>query len=255
MKARNVILGTAATLAAAGSFALPTVASAHVSATSISKVSIKMVAPSTVTTQGAFTMQVSGTGTFKSFDIYWRATGIGTSYVLLKHGVNGKSYKATVAPASDGQVTFEMVPWSGLNGTGSTGAPAYSVSFYPLDIASGQNDCSVTNGTWTSLTGSKWFGGEAIETTGPATVYCYGGYDYNDGLVIGTGPGGTTGKVYINSATTGTNVNFSSSTTKGFVVGYKAGQGVPMNYNSYKIVTTGSGHMWFTGIVEASYYS
>lgn len=130
----------------------------------------------------------------------------------------------------------------------------YSVAFYPASETYGGNTafCYAASGTWSNLTGSQWYGGEALKTVGPATVWCYPFYySYNDGIIIGTGSAGGSAKVYVNGSGTGTTISFHSSTTKGFTEGYKHGSGTPEAIG-YEIVNTGSGDMWFTGIVQTA---
>lgn len=110
MKIRNIAIAAAATLAASVTAALPASVSAHTDAASISKVSIKMVVPSTVNTQGSFKLSVSGVGTFASFDLYRKASNISGSFVKIKSKVNGKAYKDTEQD-SFGEVTYGMVPY------------------------------------------------------------------------------------------------------------------------------------------------
>jgi hypothetical protein len=152
---------------------------------------------------------------------------------------------------SFGTTEYEMIPYSKTGEKGTVGTGAYSVAFYPESYGLGDQVCGAMSGSWTSVTGSQWFGGEALETTGPAVVDCYAGRDYNDALVVGTGPAGGTAKVYVNSTGAGTTVNFRSATTKGFEVLYRDGSGTPMDGNVYEVVNTGSGDMWFTGLVAA----
>jgi hypothetical protein len=253
MKIRNIAIAAAATLAASVTTALPVGVSAHMEAASISKVSIKMVVPSTVNTQGSFKLSISGVGTFKSFDLYRKASNISGSFVELKSKVNGKAYTDTEQD-SFGETTYGMVPWSGLNDTGSKGAEVYSLSFYPASETEGGGTsfCYDDNGTGTYVTGSKWYGGEAFVVSGPDTVWCYAYYySYNDGMIIGVGPGGATAKVYANGTGTGTTINFNASTTNGSTEGYKHGLGTA-NATQYEIVNTGSGTMWFTGMVQTA---
>ena len=252
MKIRKIAIAAAATLAASVTTALPAGVSAHTDAASISKVSIKMVVPSKVNSQGSFKLGVSGVGTFKSFDIYRKAANISSSFVLLKSKVNGKSYTDT-AQVSFGQTTYEMVGWSGLNDTGSKTGPVYSLAFWPeASTEQALGMCYVSSGSSSYVTGSKWFGGEALETTGPATVWCYAVYySYNDGIVIGVGPGGASASAYVNGSGSPTSVNFNASSTNGFTEGYKHGSGTPMA-QSYEFVNTGSGDMWFTGEVQSA---
>ena len=253
MKGRNAIVGIATLAAAVGSFALPTVAAAKTNATTVA-VNIKMVVPSKVNNQGNFELQVIGSGTtFKSFDLWRKATNIGSSFVKIKSKVNGTSYIDTDQD-SFGEVTYGIVPWSGKNDTGTKGAEGYSVAFYPASETYGGNTsfCYASSGTSYNLTGTKWYGHEALETVGPATVWCFPYYySYNDGVIIGVGPGGGTAEVYVNGSGKGTSMNFDSSTTNGFTEGYKHGAGTP-EASSYEIVTTGSGDMWFTGMVQTA---
>ncbi len=252
MKLRTPIIGALALVALTGSFGVAPVQAAG-NTVSLSKVEIKMVVPSTVNNQGSFKLQVLGVGTFKSFDLYRKAANISGSFVKIKSKVNGKSYTDTEQDAF-GQTTYGMVAWSGLNDTGSKTAEVYSLSFYPASETYGGNTsfCYDTNGTGTVVTGSKWYGGSAFEVTGPDTVWCYPYYySYNDGMVIGVGPGGATASVYANGTGTPTTINFKATTTNGFTVGYKHGLGTAHS-TGYEIVNTGSGTMWFTGMIQTA---
>jgi hypothetical protein len=252
MKARNLIIGIAATSVAAGSFALPTVVSAH-STVSISLVAIKMVVPSTVTRAGAFKFEVLGTGTFKSFDIYRKESLTGNSFVKIASHRNGKTYIDTEMDGFN-NTTYGMVPYSGLNGTGSKGAEAYSPTFSPYSYTEEQAYFG-NSGTFQTDTSTKYFGTHALESTSAgADVVYYDSCDYNDGLIIGTGPSGGIGSVYVNGTFKGT-INFYSATVTGFSVAFKYGTAVS-ECNTFDIVQTGTGagggvDMWFTGVTEA----
>ena len=250
MKLRHRSVGAALTLAAAGSFAAIPVAAASAGA-SITKVSIKMVTPDTITTQGAFKMQVSGTGAFASFDIYWRATGLSSTYTLLKSKVNGKTWNQVVAPNTDGDITYEMVPWSGTNDTGSKGPAAYSATFKSEAESAWSYSCYLDNGPGGEVTG-KYFSGTAIELTGVgAYMTCYGyGQDFNDALVIGVASNGGTAEVYVNGSSKGSPLSFKSSKANGFLINFKYGTGTPQ-YNDFKIVDTG-GNDWVSGVTSLS---
>jgi hypothetical protein len=253
MKINTIAAFGAAALAASLTTVLPAGVSAHVSAASISKVSIKLVVPSTVNTQGSFELSISGVGTFQSFDLYRKAAGISNKWVKIASKVNGTAYVDTEQD-SFGKTTYGMVPYSGTNDQGSKGAEAYSVAFYPASETYGGNTsfCFASSGNSTTVSGSKWYGGEALETTGPATVWCYPYYySYNDGLVIGTGPLGGSATVYVNGSGAGTAISFHSSHQNGFTVGYKHGSGTS-EAEEYEIVNTGSGDMWFTGMVQTA---
>jgi hypothetical protein len=250
MKLRNPIIGVVASLALAGSFGVGPV---HAAGNALSKVDIKMVVPSTVNNQGSFKLEVLGVGTFKSFDLYRKASNISSNFVKIKSKVNNTNYIDTEQDGF-GEVTYGMVPWSGLNDTGSKGAEVYSLAFYPASETEGGGTsyCYDNSGTGTFVTGSKWYGGKAFETVGPDTVWCYAYYySYNDGMIIGVGPGGATAKVYPNGTGTGTTIKFNASSTNGFTEGYKHGLGTS-NATSYEIVNTGSGDMWFTGMVQTA---
>jgi len=258
VKSRHLIVGAAATLAAVGSFALPAGVLAHTDAASISKVAIKLVTPSTVNSQGSFELTVTGTGTFDSFDLYRRASNLtGSTFALIASKVNGKTYKDTEQD-SFGATQYEMVPFSGKNGTGTEGAATYSVGpFYPTTWPQDEVYYQYS-GSGGTVSSSKYFGGSAWETTSSgAGVEFFNGCDWNDGLVIGTGSSGGIGTVYLNGTTDkiGT-INFYSSKVTGTTIAFKYGTGTA-ECNQFYIVQTGKGagggsNMWFTGVVETS---
>jgi len=255
VKSRHLIVGAAATLAAVGSFALPAGVFAHTDAASISKVAIKLVTPSTVNSQGSFELTVTGTGTFDSFDLYRRASNLtGSTFALIASKVNGKTYKDTEQD-SFGATQYEMVPFSGKNGTGTEGAATYSVGpFYPTTWPQDEVYYQYS-GSGGTVSSSKYFGGSALETTssgaGVSTFSCA----WNVGLVIGTGSSGGIGTVYLNGTTDkiGT-INFHSSSVTGTTVAFKYGTATA-ECNTLYIVQTGTGagggsDMWFTAVVE-----
>jgi hypothetical protein len=222
-----------------------------------------MIVPSTISNQGAFSMEVLATGSgYKSFVLYKRTANISKNFVKVKT-VNGKTTKDLETPDSSGQVTYEMQPFSGLNATGSKGAMSVpSPSFYPYGVTAEQGYWFVNSGTYTTLNGSKYYGGQAIETTSAgASATPFNCTDYNDGFVVATGPQGGIGTVQQYDYNTSTwttigSINFYSSTVKGFEILFKHGTGTAED-NYFQVVQTGTGagggiDMMFTGIAVAS---
>ena len=235
MKARNFILSIAASGAAAASFALPTVASASVTVPYVNQVDIKLVSPSNITSSGAYELDVLAGGGFSmcSFGLYRYTQWWGGWQYLGRY-----SGSATIDQIQTyfGYTEYEMIPYDCF---GNSGSANYSQEFYPNVW---DNPFYLVSGSATDVYSSKYYGGSALETlSGLGTVVQWNTDDsYNDGVVVGTGPQGGIGTVYVNGVKKGT-INFYSSTVHGMKLMFKFGTYFA-EYNSIQIRMTGSSH-------------
>jgi hypothetical protein len=245
MKARNLIIGLVATgTAAAGGFALPTVASAHTNVPFVSQVDIKLVSPSTITSTGAYKREVLARShsNLCSFYLYRY-----TDYYGYWQGLGHYSGTSTIDLIQQyfGYTEYEMIPYDCY---GNSGSGNYSDNFNPN---AWDNPFYVTAGSATTAYSTKYFGGSALQTTtGLGTqVEWNTDYSYNDGVVIGTGPKGGIGTVYVNGVKKGT-INFYSLKVHGMKLAFKFGTYNP-EYNSIVIRMTGSSHGGHTMYLDA----
>lgn len=243
MKTRNLILGLAATAAAATSFALPTVASAHTTVPFVSQVDIKLVSPSSITSGGAYNLQALAVGgsSLCSFGLYRYTAYYGWQYLGRYSG------SSTIDLVQDYYyyMQYGMVPYDCV---GNQGSESYSQSFYPNTW---DNPFNVIAGSGTTVFSSKYYGGSALQTTtGLGTEVEWNTDDsFNDGVVIGTGPQGGIGTVYVNGVKKGT-INFYSSTVHGMKVAFKFGT-YTAQFNTITIIMTGSSHGGYAMYLDA----
>src|ERR1022692_4580470 len=235
MKQRSLILGIAAVAAAGGSFALPTVASASVTVPFINQVDIKLVSPSTITSGGAYELQVlaGGGSSLCSFGLYRYTSYAGGWQYLGRY--SGTSTTDELQDYFD-YTEYGMIPY---DCNGNQGSENYSQSFYPNTW---DNAFGLVAGSAVYTYSSKYYGGSALQTTtGLGTeVQWYTDDSFNDGIVIGTGPQGGIGTVYINGVKKGT-INFYASTIHGMKLAFKFGT-YTAEYNTILIRMTGSSH-------------
>lgn len=261
MKLRTTVIAAAAGLALAGSFGTPVVNAHARSIIEISKISLKMIVPDKVSSEGAYTLNLLMTGAgFASFDLYERISNISKKFNKVETA-NGCCANVLLQPDSAGEITFYAVPHNGADGMGGTGANSPdSASFYPYALSS--SNWSSPSSDATTISSDKYFSGSALQTSNvgdyasPETCS-----DYNDGFIIGTGPKGGIGQVQLWNGSAYVNVphgtiDFYSAKVTGFNIEFKYGTGVA-THNLFRVVETGPGagggnDMWFTGIAVAS---
>jgi hypothetical protein len=220
MKTRSLIIGLVASLAAAASFALPTAVSAHTNNGTpyINEVDIKMVVPSTIGSSGNYQLEVLAADGFSmcSFYLYRYTEDYWGGWQYLGD-FSGSTYFDNIIPSEFGSTEYEMIP---LACNSVSGAGTYSDDFYPTI----QDDpFGSISGHLSTVYSGKYYGGDAQETTTPgAEVYWYDNCTYNDGVVIGTGPQGGIGTVYVNGVRSGT-INFYSKKVAGKKEAFKYG--------------------------------
>lgn len=237
MKPRNLIAGLGVSLVAAASFALPTIASAHANNGTpyINQVDIKMVVPSTLASNGDYQLEVLAADGFSmcNFVLYrYTEDYYGGWQYLGEFG--GSTYFDEIIPSEFGYTEYEMIP---VACNGATGGATESDEFYP---SVQDNPFGASVGHITTVYSSKYFDGDAQETTTKgATVFWNDGCSYNDGVVIGTGPTGGVGTVYVNGTKEGT-ISFYSKNTAGMKEAFKFGT-YDAQCNQITIVATGKG--------------
>jgi hypothetical protein len=248
MKLRNILIGTAASMALVAGFA-GTTSRAAVSAPFITGVSIKLEVPTTLTKAGSlagsFNINIVETGANSDdnyFYLYRDTASRGNE--LIDNFYAGQTTTDLVLD-SFGATTYEMVAcqYSGFcqsDGGGPDGG-VQSVTFTPRTI---DNPFSVTSGTGSVVSNTKAYGGTELQTTGNgATVSWTADSAYNVGVVIDTGPKGGMGQVYVNGkkikGAAGL-INFYSAKTAGCLIQFKTGT-ANAQVNTIKIVAVSAG--------------
>jgi hypothetical protein len=232
MKARNLILALAATGAAAGSFALPTVASASFNVPSTGGTSLKMVEPATLANNGSFEIEIVATHAVNMCDFYlYRETD---EYGYQYLGYYGGTSTDDQVSDSWGYTYYDMYPvdCSSNEGTGTD-----SNGFYPYTW---DNPFSGYAGSYATETNSKFYGGTALlllskNSAAEWDTDC----DYNFSVVIGTGPTGGVGSVSVEGRSMGT-INFYSKKAGYKKIEFKDGYS-SCEYSYVDIVMTGKG--------------
>jgi hypothetical protein len=248
MKLRNILIGTAASMALVAGFA-GTTSRAAVSAPFITGVSIKLEVPSTLTKSGSlagsFNISIVETGANSDdnfFNLYRNTARFGDQ--LIQNFFTGQSTTDLVLD-NFGSTTYEMVACQSTGVCQSDGGGPHggvtSVTFTPNTV---DNPFSVTSGTGSVVSNTKAYGGTELQTTGNgATVSWTADSAFNDGVVIDTGPKGGVGQVYVNGkkikGAAGL-INFFSAKTAGCLIQFKTGT-ANAQVNTIKIVAVSAG--------------
>jgi hypothetical protein len=251
MKIKHILVGAAASIALAGSFAGSTVHAAT-GAAFITGVSIKLEVPSTLTKSGteagSFNIDILEDGTNSDdnyFYLYRDTAEFGDQLVQSDFG--GTSTTDLVLD-SFGTTTYEMVACQEFGGSGCQsdgGGPHGGVDSLTFNPTTVDNPFSVTTGSGSVVTNKKAYGGTELQTTGDgATVSWTAADSYNVGVVIDTGPMGGYGQVYVNGkkikAAAGGLIDFYSAKTAGCLIDFKTGTATAQ-INTIKIVAVTAG--------------
>jgi hypothetical protein len=248
MKLRNILIGTAASMALVAGFA-GTTSRAAVSAPFITGVSIKLEVPSTLTKSGSlagsFNISIVETGANSDdnfFNLYRNTARFGDQ--LIQNFFTGQSTTDLVLD-NFGSTTYEMVACQSTGVCQSDGGGPHggvtSVTFTPNTV---DNPFSVTSGTGSVVSNTKAYGGTELQTTGNgATVSWTADSAFNDGVVIDTGPKGGVGQVYVNGKKVkgpAGLINFYSTKTAGCLIDFKTGT-ANAQINTIMIVAVSAG--------------
>jgi hypothetical protein len=232
MKSRKLLIGAVASVVLAGGFVGTARAAPLVP--SISGVSLKLVAPSVISSGGAYELSVSATAPFSGVCQFYLYRY--TSYYGGWQGLGYYGGTATTDVAQDywGFAEYEMIP---IDCSGNQGAGKYSNGFYPATL---DNPFYVPSGSYGYVGSSKCFGGSALNTQNPGQEMIWNtDDDYNLGIVVATGISGGTGTVYVDGVKQGT-INFFSKKFACEKLRFKFGTS-SASYHQVVIVATNRG--------------
>jgi hypothetical protein len=173
-----------------------------------SSVSTALVTPSTLVNNGGYDVTLSEVGASPDnagFFLYRYTEYTGSWQYLGSY--SGTQTTDLVEGEYFGDVQYEMIPY---DHNGNEGSGVYSNEFYANVV---DNPFTVVTGNAKYIYSSHYFSGSELQTTtGIGTrVRWYTDYNYNQGVVVGTGPKGGTGTVYVNGVKKGT-ISFYSKT-------------------------------------------
>ena len=240
MKLRNTVAALTA-----GGVALTVASIAPASATThrpfvayAQTLSLKMAVPGTLGANGSFVISLTETGTGPDnygFDLYRNTAENGNQYV-------GRYYNTTTTTDLEqlayGTTTYEAIPF---DRNYNQGDPVYSITDTPTTV---DNPFSVTAGAGSVVSNSKYYGGSALETTSVGANASWStGKGYNFGIVVGTGPKGGVGTVYVDGKKQPGTINFYSKSAVGKLVDFKYGTSGanPAVSHTIKVVETAAG--------------
>jgi hypothetical protein len=237
MKLTNMLFAAGAGVALAGSFVAPaSAAPTHPNTPYASGVSLKLVEPSTIASNGAYEENVSETPPFSASDCsfyLYRYTDYygGWQYLGLFNGTQTDD----LVQDYFGFTEYGLVP---RDCSGNQGSEVYSAGFYPTTV---DNPFYIVTGSGMIISSPKYYGGSALQATSGIGTRVRWNTDclYNVGIVVGTGPKGGIGTVYVDGAKKGT-INFHSATVAGKKLLFKFGTSFSA-YHTIDIVTTGRG--------------
>lgn len=232
------LIGLAAV--AGASLAATSVPAAASSVPSAAGVVIHPIAPSNLAASGAFVEKIVEANPSPSNCGFFLYRGVsspsqfGLSYTYL--GFHKGTQATDIPPQPAGYLQYKLLP---TDCAGNVGLPVYSTEVIPA-----VSDASlwwVASGAATTVYSTKYYGGSAVQTTGKGAVVAVGGDTYwNYGLVVGTGPRGGVGTVFVNGVKSGT-INFYSATVGGEKVSFVAVGINPFVETVIDVVATASG--------------
>lgn len=258
MKARNLIIGAVATVTlVAGSAATSKAAQRTTGVASISGVQIKLVSPSQIGQTGVFDEQI---GPQAPSSYCWWDLGRYTDEFGYQNNIDTDIRSVTIVDLASinwGYTFYYITPYTcaGVAGTTvDTGA-----EFVPTIVDNPFSYVSVPGTGSGTLSSPKYYGGTALEINGKGGEARWVGYfSFNDGIVVGTGPAGGIGTVYVNGHKMGT-INFYSTKVGGSKLAFKYGTSMNASEpsNIYTVIATGKGKgggydMYFDAGVENS---
>jgi len=214
-----------------GMFALAAVVGASLATTAVragassppsaAGVVIHPIAPSNLAPTGAFVEKIVEANPSPSncgFFLYRGVTSpsqFGLSYTYL--GFHKGTQATDIPPQPVGYLQYKLLP---TDCAGNVGLPVYSTEVGPA--VSDDSLLWVASGAATTVYSPKYYGGSAVQTTGKgADVRLSLDTYWNFGLVVGTGPRGGVGTVFVNGVKKGT-INFYSATVGGEKVSFVA---------------------------------
>jgi hypothetical protein len=233
------LIGLAAV--AGASLAATSVLAAASSLPSAGGVVIHPIAPSNLAPSGAFVEKIveanpspGNCGFFLYRGVSSQSQG-GLAYTSL--GFHKGTQATDVAPQPAGYLQYKLFP---TDCAGHVGAPVYSTEVIP--VVSDDSLLWVASGAATTVYSTKYYGGSAVQTKGTgADVRLSLDTYWNFGLVVGTGPRGGVGTVFVNGVKTGT-INFYSAKVGGEKVSFVALGINPFVETVIDIVATAPGH-------------
>jgi hypothetical protein len=259
MKARNLIVGGLASVALVTALAGTTHA-APTAAPFITGVSLKLISPSTLTKagslSGSFDVNIVETGTNSNDNYFYLYRDTASRGDENLGYLTGQSNVDLVLD-SFGATNYEIVAceYSGYCQTDG-GGPHGGVVSSTFSPATLDNPFS---GTGTVVSSVKhYYDGTALQTTGSGATVTWTASDaYNVAVVVGTGPKGGIGQVYVNGKKVNGpagQINFYSAAAGGCEILFKTGTANPQ-VNTIKIVSISAGakggfDMWLDAGVE-----
>lgn len=220
------LIGLAAV--AGASLAATSVPAAASSVPSATGVAVHPLAPSNLAASGAFVekiVEVNPSPSNCGFYLYREDSALvptGPLFTFIGFYSGTQTTNLVPSPAgiggSLGGVQYRVVP---TDCAGNVGAPVYSATVIPM-VSDNLLWPGVVSGAATTVYSTKYYGGSAVQTTGKgADVRQSLVFYWNFGLVVGTGPRGGVGTVFVNGVKKGT-INFYSATVGGEKVSFVA---------------------------------
>ena len=252
MWGRKVIIATLACGVVAWSLSSPAAASVKAPRGTAQSLSLKLVAPSPIGGNGAYELSIGQNcpcTTNTAFYLYRYTSSYYGGWQYMGY-FSGNTTIDVVQPSFGYTRYYEEI-----YGGGGWNCCYYSAGFYPTVT---DNPFYVSNGGGQYVYSGVYYGGSALHTTtGLGTRVTWNtNSDYNLGVVVGTGPGGGVGTVYVDGVRQGT-IKFYSSGTKGMRLNFKFGTDPNAGGRSHTvtIVATGTGRqggaqMWLDAGVE-----
>jgi hypothetical protein len=234
-------LGIAIVVGALALTAIPQTSHAQAAVASVAGVSFKLVEPSTISPwvgpgdYGDFEISVSQTVPYSdcSWDLARYNDFFGPVDVADKVAP-GSSVVDLAWPARWLQTVYYITPY---DCSGNAGATVTSATFSPATV---NDPFRSIVGSSTVVKSKKYYFGDALETTVRNDEVEWNTDDvYNLGVVVGTGPQGGIGTVYVDGVAKGT-INFYSTKIAGRRLLFKYGTGTAAAH-TIVIIATGKG--------------